>query len=197
MKACCALVLVVAVLSVLTEHSWSETESASKSSQVASMERKLQHLESNAAQAHPDRAATEFTEPEINAYFESGNVKLPAGVRSVAFQAQPGAVTATARVDFDQLKAGRNSYNPLLSIFTGLHDVIVTAHAYGTGGQGLVHVDSVSLDGVEVPLFVLELFVEKYLKPKYPNVGLNSRFALPARVDAATLGVHRVTVTQK
>ena len=197
MKACCAFVLLVAGLSVLTQHSWSETESASNSRQVASMERKLQHLESNAAQAHPDPAPTEFTEQEINAYFESGNVKLPAGVRSVVFQAQPGAVTATSRVDFDQLKAGRNSYNPLLTIFSGLHDIIVTAHAYGAGGQGLVHVDSVSLDGVEVPPFVLQLFVDKYLKPKYPNIGLDSRFALPARVDAATVGVHSVTVTQK
>lgn len=57
--------------------------------------------------------------------------------------------------------------------------------------------DSVSLDGVEVPRFVLEMFVEKYLKPKYPNIGIDSRFALPARVDAATVGLHKVTVTQK
>ncbi len=33
--------------------------------------------------------------------------------------------------------------------------------------------------------FVLELFVEKYLKPKYPDIGIDSRFALPARVDSA------------
>ncbi len=100
-------------------------------------------------------------------------------------------------MDFDQLKAGKNSYNPLLSIFSGLHDVVVAAHAYGAGREGFVHVDSVSLDGVEVPQFVLELFVEKCLKPKYPNIGMDSRFALPARVDAATLGLHRVTLTQK
>jgi hypothetical protein len=75
--------------------------------------------------------------------------------------------------------------------------VVVTAHAYGSQGQGLVHVDSVSIDGVEIPRFVLELFVEKYLKPKYPNIGIDSRFALPARVDAATIGVHRVILTQK
>jgi hypothetical protein len=106
-------------------------------------------------------------------------------------------VRAAARVDFDQLKAGRNSYNPLLSVFRGLHDVIASAHAYGAGGQGLVHVDSVSLDGVELPGFVLELFVEKYLQPKYPNIGLESRFALPARVDAARVGLHQVTVTQR
>ena len=53
----------------------------------------------------------------------------------------------------------------------------------------MVHVDSVSLDGVEIPSFVLELFVQKYLKPKYPNIGMDSRFALPARVDAATVGL--------
>ena len=113
------------------------------------------------------------------------------------FQGQPGTIVGTSRVDFDQLKAGKNSYNPLLSIFSGLHDAVVTAHAYGAKGEGLVHVDSVSLDGVEVPQFVLQLFVEKYLKPKYPNIGLDSRFALPARVDAATIGLHTVSLTQK
>jgi len=106
-------------------------------------------------------------------------------------------VIGTSRVDFDDLKAGKNSYNPLLSIFSGLHDVVVTAHAYGARREGFVHVDSVSLDGVEVPQFVLELFVEKYLKPKYPNIGIDSRFDLPARVDAATIGLHFATLSQK
>ena len=95
-------------------------------------------------------------------------------------QEQPGVVVGTSSVDFDQLKTGKNSYNPLLSVFSGLHDVVVTAHARGEHGQGFVQVDSVSIDGVEVPRFVLELFVEKYLAPKYPNIGIDSRFALPA-----------------
>jgi hypothetical protein len=122
---------------------------------------------------------------------------LPKGVRSVVFQEQPGIVIATSQVDFDQLKTGKNSYNPLLSVFSGVHEVVVTAHAYGAKREGLVHVDSVSLDGIEVPRFVLEMFVEKYLKPKYPNIGIDSRFALTAHVDAATVGLHKVTVTQK
>jgi hypothetical protein len=157
----------------------------------------VRYLQSNGAQARPHPAPTEFTEPEINAYFASGSVKLPVGVRSVAFQEQPGVVIATARVDFDQLKAGRNSYNPLLSVFSGLHDAVVTAHAHGASGQGLVHVDTVQLDGVEIPGFVLEMFVEKYLKPKYPNLGLDSRFTMPARVEGVTIGLHKVAVTQK
>ncbi|MGA9815029.1 MAG: hypothetical protein WBQ64_19765 [Terriglobales bacterium] len=164
---------------------------------MAGFERKLQHVQSNAEQAHPDPSPTEFTEQEINAYLASGKVELPTGVRSVVLQEQPGTIIGTSKVDFDQLKAGKNSYNPLLSVFSGVHEVVVSAHAYGARKEGVVHVDSVSLDGVEVPSFVLEMFVEKYLKPKYPNIGIDSRFALPARVESATVGLHRVTVIQK
>ena len=171
--------------------------SSSSSPAVSSMERKLQHVQSNATLAHPDQTPIEFTEQEINAYFASGAIKLPAGVQSVNFQGQPEVVIATARVDFDQLKAGRRSSNPLLSMFSGIHDVVVSAHVHGGGGQGYVNVDSVSLDGVEIPRFALQMFVEKYLQPKYPGVGLDSEFALPARIDTATVGLDKLTITQK
>ncbi len=176
---------------------WAQAKSPSNSAPVASTERKLEHVESNGRQAHPDPSPTEFTEQEVNAYFASGNIKLPAGVQSVIFQEQPQIVVATSRVDFDQVKAGKNSYNPLLSVFSGVHDVVVNTHAYGARGEGVVHVDSVSIDGVEVPKFVLALFVEKYLKPRYPNIGIDSRFPLPARVDAAIVGLHKVSLIQK
>jgi hypothetical protein len=70
-------------------------------------------------------------------------------------------------------------------------------HAYGKAGRGYVHVDSVSIDGIEVPQFALQLFVDKYIKPKYPNVGIDSEFALPDRIDTAVVGLHKVTLTQK
>jgi hypothetical protein len=197
MKVCSVFLFAVTAWFVLTPHSPAQTRSAPNPALVASFQRKLDHVENNGTQPHPDLAPTEFSEQEINAYFASGNIELPAGVQSVVFQEQPGMIIANSRVDFDQLKAGKNSYNPLLSIFSGLHDAVVTTHAYGAKGEGIVHVDSVSLDGVEVPQFVLDLFVQKYLKPRYPNIGIDSRFALPSRVDAATIGLHKVSVTQK
>ena len=39
--------------------------------------------------------------------------------------------------------------------------------------------------------------IEKYLHPKYPNIGLDSRFGLPDRIDTARVGTHKLTVTQK
>ena len=167
------------------------------SGSVASMERKLRHLENNGAQVHPDPTPTEITESEVNAYFASGRMDLPAGVDSVRFQSEPGVVTADTRVDFDRLKDGTSSVNPLLAVFTGIHDVVVVAHAHGAGSTGFVHVDSVSLDGVEIPRFALQLFVEKFLQPQYPDVGLDSRFRLPDRIASATVGEHKLTVLQK
>jgi hypothetical protein len=180
-----------------SDGSGSKLGSAKPPSGAASMEQKLRHLEANARLPHPDQTPTTFSEPEANSYLASDKVKLPAGVQSVKLEGTRGIITGTAQVDFDQLREGIHSSNPLLSIFSGVHDVVVVAHAHGAGGQGYVHVDSVSLDGVEIPQFVLELFVEKFLQPKYPQIGLDSQFTLPNRIDIATVGVHELTVTQK
>jgi hypothetical protein len=166
-------------------------------SSISSMNTKLAHLQQNAAQEQPDTTPTEFTEREVNDYFAAGKVNLPVGVKSLRFEAKPGLITGNSQVDFDQLRAGQRSSNPLLSIFSGIHDVVVVAHAHGAGHQGYVEVDSVSLDGTEIPRFALQLFVEKYLQPKYPDIGLNSRFELPEKIDTATVGQNKLTVTQK
>ena len=167
------------------------------SPELASADRKIAHLEANGRVAHPNSAATVLTEAEMNAYLASDEVQLPAGVKSVRLLGGPGAITGTAKVDFDQVRAGSGSSNPLLSIFSGIHEVVVEAHAYGRGGQGYVHVDSVSLDGVDVPNFVLELFVRKYIQPRNPEIGVDSQFKLPDRIDSAVVGQHQVTLTQK
>jgi hypothetical protein len=164
---------------------------------LVSMEQKLKRIQTNSELQQPDETPTEFSEREINTYFASGMIQLPEGVESVRFTGQPGVITGTAEVDFEKLEAGRSSYNPLLSIFSGVHEVVVVAHAHGAGGQGLLHVDTVTLDGVEIPRYVLQMFAEKYLQPKYPEIGLDSQFPLPYRIDTATVGTHVLAVTQK
>ena len=151
----------------------------------------------NGSSAHPDPTPTVLTEKEVNAYIASENVKLPEGVKSVHLSGTPGVITGTAQVDFDKVREGVHSSNPLLGIFSGVHEVVVVAHGYGKTRKGYVHADSVSLDGVEVPHFILELFVEKFLTPKYPQIGIDSQFALPDRIDTATVDEHQLVITQK
>jgi hypothetical protein len=170
---------------------------SNSSRDLSSAERKIAHLEANGRALHPDPKPTVLTEAEINAYLASDEVQFPSGVQSVRLSGSKGTISGVAKVDFDKVREGTRSSNPLLSIFSGVHDVQVDTHAYGRGGQGYVHVDSVSLDGVEVPQFVLRLFVEKYITSRYPNVGIDSQFKLPDRIDSALVGPHQVTLVQK
>ena len=160
-------------------------------------QQKLANIQQNGARPHPDPAPTVLTEDEINTYLASGAVRFPAGVQSVHLQGTAGSVAGTARVDFDKLTEGKRSANPMLSFFTGVHDVSATAQAIGSDGWGEVQVYTVSLDGVEIPRMALEYFVNHYVKPKYPGVGLDTRFKLPDRIDSATVGDHQLSIVQK
>ena len=162
-----------------------------------SAQAKFMHIQQNGEKPRPDPAPTVFSEEEINAYLASGRVELPQGVKKVRLQGLSGQVTGFLTVDFDQIKQNQHSSNMLLSLFSGTHDVTVETDAAGSAGEGKVHVRTVSLDGTEVPRMALEYFAEKYITPKYPNVGLDSQFKLPNRIDMATVGYHKISIVQK
>ena len=173
------------------------SSSGSRHALAANLQLKLNHIEQNAAMPHPDQTPTIMTEDEVNDYLASGRVQMPQGVKKVRMEGRSGVVTAFLNVDFDQIRQGQSSSNPLMGLFSGTHDVQVDADAAGSGGEGKVHVRTVSIDGMEVPHMALQYFVEKYVTPKYPNVGLDSQFKMADRVDTAVVGYHKLTVTQK
>ncbi len=162
-----------------------------------SMQAKLDHIQQNGEQAQPDQTPTVMTEEEVNDYIAAGRITLPQGVKKLRMEGRTGVVTAFLNVDFDEIRANQKSSNPMLSVFSGQHDVRVEGDAAASGGQGRVHVREVSIDGFTVPRMALEYFVGKYITPKYPNVGIDSQFRLPDKIDLATVGYHKLTVTQK
>jgi hypothetical protein len=186
-------VVLVFLLTALTLFAERKHSSAYRSS-----EGKIAHLEQNAKNNPVDPAPTELTAQELNAYLNEGGVVLPQGVHNVKLTSQPGKVNATAEVDFDELTAGKTQTNPLMMLFTGRHDVAGSAQAYGKNGRGVVHVSSVSIDGVAVPQRLLQYFADHYLKPRFGNnVGLDSNFALPVRINSAGVGENQVTLVQR
>ena len=164
---------------------------------AASMQKKVDHIQSNGERAQPDPTPTVMTEEEVNDYFAAGKVNLPQGVKKISFQGQSGVVTAFLTVDFDEIRAGQRSSNPLLSMFSGTHDVRAEGDVAGAKGTGTVHIRSISIDGIEVPRMALEFFISRYIKPKYPNVGIDSSFKMTNRIDTATVGYHKITIVQK
>jgi len=164
---------------------------------AASMQGKLDHIRQNGERSTPDQTPTVMSEEEVNDYFASGRIVLPQGVKKLSLEGRSGVVTAFLNVDFDEIRAGQKSSNPMLSVFSGQHDVRVEGDASGSGGQGKVNVRDVSIDGFTVPRMALEYFVSKYITPKYPNIGLDSTFRFSDRIDTATVGYHKLTITQK
>jgi len=184
--------------SVQPASSRQQSQPASSGHRLAdSMQAKLDHIQQNGQKAQPDQAPTVMTEEEVNDYIAADRIQLPQGVKKLRMEGRTGVITAFLNVDFDEIRAGQKSSNPLLSVFSGQHDVRVEGDATGSGGQGKVHVREVSIDGFNVPNVALEYFVNKYITPKYPNVGIDSQFNMPNRVDLATVGYHKLTVTQK
>ena len=58
-------------------------------------------------------------------------------------------------------------------------------------------VEALDLDGTTIPRVALQFFIDRYIRPKHPEVGLDSVFTLPARIDTATVGDHQLILTQK
>jgi hypothetical protein len=158
---------------------------------------KLDFIEKNADSKPVQTKPTQINAAEVNAWFAEGGYKLPVGVQKVIFHSQADTILADATVDFDAIREGKRNLNPLLSMFSGVHDVQVTAGGMASGGQGHVNIQTVSIDGIEVPRIALQLFVNKYLKPKYPNLGLENDFQMPNRIDSATVGNDTALVTQR
>lgn len=167
------------------------------SAPAQAFQNKLDYLERNANAKPVQRRSTQLNADEANAWFREGGYNLPQGVQKVIFHSQPDTIVANATVDFDEVKQGKHNLNPLLSIFSGVHEVEVTATASAQYGQGHVTIQTVSIDGVDVPHLALEMFVKRYITPKYPGVGLDNTFAMPDRIDTATVGHDYALLTQR
>jgi hypothetical protein len=158
---------------------------------------KLDFIEKNANSKPVQPKSTQINANEVNAWFAEGGYKLPEGVQKVVFHSQADTIVANTTVDFDAIKEGKKNLNPLLSMFSGVHDVQVTASATASGGQGHVNIQTVSIDDIEVPRMALQLFINKYLKPKYPDLGLENNFQMPDRIDSATVGNDSAVLNQR
>jgi hypothetical protein len=116
----------------------------------------------------------------------------------VTFDLSPDTVRSKARIDFDDITKSRRTSNPLMYLFTGVHNVDVLARATSAGpGMVTVSVESVQIDGVTVPKMALQFFIDRFVNPKYPNVDLDQDYRLPSKMDSVIIGQRKGTVTQK
>ena len=171
-------------------------QAARQSPAYTSMEKKIAILE---AGPKDTSQTVNLTQDELNAFLNEGGVQLPEGLSNVKFDLRSAVVRATSEVNFDQLAGGHGGGgNPIFSaLFSGTHDVEAEAQASGTNGEGTVTIQSVKLDGVQVPKSALEYLIQHYVKPKYPQAGMTTTFELPAKIDTAVVQQGQVELVQK
>ncbi|ABF42858.1 hypothetical protein Acid345_3858 [Candidatus Koribacter versatilis Ellin345] len=170
---------------------------AQQSRDYLSAEKKFAAVTAFEANPVKGGSVTSISDAELNAWLNEGGVKWSDGVSDVRMSTDPGVIHGSAQVDFDKVTAKARTNNPLMMMFTGLHIVRVTATAAGSKGRGRITVQSVSLDGLEIPKQALELFIQHYLQPKYPEVDLDTIIGLPYRIDTAVVGDGQITLTQR
>jgi hypothetical protein len=162
-----------------------------------SLQQKVAHLRDNGAKAKPDPRPTVLTNEEVDAYMNSGRVKMPEGISDIHLTTTVGEAVASAKIDFDRLTRDVRKTNPLWSLFSGVHDVKVRCGVWGKDGMGNVHVQNVWLDDHEIPRVALEFFLDHYIKPKLPQASLDNRFRMPVRIWSATVTSGKTTLIQK
>jgi hypothetical protein len=110
---------------------------------------------------------------------------IPPRVEAIDVTVTTGAIRADTRLLFgDDLATG----NPLVDrILLGTHRLSLGGRLAATEGRGTFMLQEVRVDGIPIPLAVVDILVERYVKPDYPAVDLDSPFDLPWGIERVEL----------
>ena len=163
------------------------------------MEKKLDRILQNSSAPEGRRGPrVVFTQEEIDSYFAlSMGTRIPKGVSGIRFELHPGRQTAFGVVDFDQYKAAqKRPVHPILDLFVrGRRSVTaVASFECPSDGNGVYHLESVSLDDFTVRGVLLDFLIRWFVLPRYPKAAPDHPFPLPANVRKAVVEEGRVVV---
>ena len=130
------------------------------------------------------REEVEVTEAELESYvLYKLRDDIPARMDSIDVQLTPGAIAADTQMTFTN-STGNTVVDSLVN---GTHNLFVKGKLSGANGEGKFDLDSVKVDGIPVPKVLIETLINKYVKPKYPEVDLKEPFELPWQIDRITI----------
>jgi hypothetical protein len=153
-----------------------------------SLQTKIDHIKRNGETPDPKRSAveTEVTESELESYVVySMKEDIPVQVDSINVHLTPGTVAADTQVTFTSNATGNSMLDALVG---GTHNLSVKGHLSGAEGVGKFDLEEVKVDGIPVPKVLIQTLVEKYVKPKYPEVDLKAPFDMPWGIRVIDIG---------
>jgi hypothetical protein len=137
-------------------------------------------------------ATVEISEEELASYvLYALREDIPAKVDSIDVQLFPGAVSADTKMTF-----GSNpTRNPMIDVLiSGTHRLYVKGQLSASGGKGKFTLEEARVDGIPVPIVLIETLIDRYVKPKYPDVKLDEPFSMPWGIEDLTLTTDKASV---
>ena len=137
-------------------------------------------------------ARVEVSESELESYVMFAlRERIPARVDSIAVRLTPGSVAADTKLTFES----NPTKNPMIDVLiSGTHRFFLKGQLSAADGQGKCVLEEARVDGIPVPVVFIETLLEKYVKPRYPQVKLDQAFTMPWGIEALTITEGKATV---
>jgi len=179
-----------------TLQSSSETEVTAEAAESAAA--KLQQIR-DVGSGVSSGALVRLSEVEVNSYlFYEMSTRYPRGVSKINARFTPGHLQGTCEVDFEKLKASRRSPGGVMDyLFFGVHTLSVEGEFSAVGGTGQFNLQTVALDGVPLPRTLIDFLIDSYLRPRFPELALDSPFRMPYSIDRVQVGRGSIEVEAK
>ena len=148
----------------------------------------------------PPRAQVFISLAEANAYArEEARIEAGDGVRNPRLELGAGVATGRALIDFQKVQTARgHPPGRLLGwILSGERSVEVRVRIRAANGEGRVDVERVVINNVPVSGRALELLIEYYVVPRYPEAAIGRPFALRHKVETIEVTATGVTIRIK
>lgn len=169
---------------------------------AARLQAKLDRIAKTTGERGAVAAKTPISEAELNSYLrlELGN-RLPAGVKDPWVSLLEGnRLSGSATVDLAEVSKNRKSTSMLdpFNYLSGSVPVAVNGVLQARNGVGAFSLESASISGVPVPLWMLQEIVTHYSKsPSAPNgVSIDKPFMLPSGIREIQLAKGQAIVVQ-
>lgn len=128
----------------------------------------------------------DVTETELESYvLYDLQQDIPARVESVDVQLTPGAVGADVKLTFPPDATGNVAVDTILS---GTHTLFVKGRLVAEDRNGRFTLEETRLDGIPVPTILIEGLVNRFVKPRYPEVNISEPFLLPWGIRNIAIG---------
>jgi hypothetical protein len=160
----------------------------------ASVRRKIDQIE---MEKLPAGSRVLITPAEANLYAAVEVRKAVAdGIRAPRVAISTGTATGSGWVDFVKVQTSRGQPPGLLAtaLLSGEKHVSVTVTLKSSGGQARVDVQKVTIAGIPISGALLDLMIEYYLVPRYPEVVIGRPFQLRHKVDRIDLSPRGIDV---